>query len=109
MKQIILITTLFILVSCGQGNKTETTKKSIDSEKGNFNQTNSEIEKISKTGSNTIAKNEPVDIALTFINSYIEDCNKMNKSVGYISFVNNSSLATNDFKSELKKILIVRF
>lgn len=83
-QQIILIATLFLLVACGQRN-----------DKGTGSETQSVANDV----------NMPVDNALTFINSYIEDCNKMNESVGYLTFVNFSSLTTDSFKTELKRIV----
>lgn len=93
MKQVILIITLFLLVSCGQGNDKGTANTSTDSGKE------------SKTVTDTSEDKMPIEVALSFINSYIEDCNKTNKSLGYLKFVNSNSLTTNNFKTELKKVV----
>ena len=47
----------------------------------------------------------PADIALTFINSYVENCNKMKESIKIVQWVNSNSLTTNNFKKELKRII----
>ncbi len=95
MEKILYMTALFLFFSCGQRNESGK----------NFNQTNFEKESTNKTVTNSNSDNKPIDIALKFINSYVEDCNKMNKSMGYIMFVNSSSFTTENFKNELKKIV----
>ena len=49
--------------------------------------------------------NLPVDIALSFINSYVDNCNKMNESVCVVEWVSSNSLTTNSFKTRLKKLV----
>ncbi len=103
MNKIIIILTLLSIVSC---------KKDIENE-------NLELKKVSEETNNpkaeinsqlseekeTIKDNSPENTALTFINSYIVDSNKMNKSVGYLNFVKSSNLTTKSFKIELQKIV----
>jgi hypothetical protein len=80
----ILISILFI--SCGQ------TK---DNNSSSVNKTESAI-------STNIAK---IDNALKFINDYVENCSKMNKAINTIDWVNSNHLATENFKSELTRII----
>jgi hypothetical protein len=47
----------------------------------------------------------PVDIALTFINSYVDNCNKMSEAIDIIEWVNSNNLTTNHFKTEVKSIM----
>lgn len=49
--------------------------------------------------------NTSVANALEFINSYVENCNKMKDAVGIIDWVNSNNLTTKVFKAELKKII----
>lgn len=105
MKQIILITTLFLFLSCKQGNDKVTTKNSTDYSKENNNQTNDINKKQTSIEKNANEEKKPIETALTFINSYIIDCNKMKESVGYSEFVYSSNLTTKDFKNELKKLV----
>jgi hypothetical protein len=81
MKQAIYITTIFLLVSCGQGAG------------------------ITKKSNNIDEDNTPVDIALTFINSYIDNCNRMKESTGIIEWVHSNHLTTNRFKTEVKTMV----
>jgi hypothetical protein len=55
-----------------------------------------------KTASQKINK---VDNALKFINSYLENSNKMADRVDILDWVNSSNLSTKGFKAELKKII----
>lgn len=68
-------------------------------EKGKINPHNSANEK----NYGLINTGTPESTALTFINSYITDCNKMSESLGYLKFVESSKLTTKEFKKELKK------
>jgi hypothetical protein len=42
--------------------------------------------------------------AISFINAYVENCNKMNQAVSVTDWVNQSALVTSNFKSELTRI-----
>lgn len=46
-----------------------------------------------------------VDNALTFINSYVDNCNKMKDAIGVVEWANSNELATNHFKTEIEKII----
>ena len=48
---------------------------------------------------------EPTKTALTFINSYTDNCNKMNKAVEVSQWVNASNLVTAGFRKELKRMI----
>lgn len=85
MKHFIYILIIILSGSCGQN-----TSKSIEA------------------SSNETIKpkdNLHVEIALKFINSYVDNCNKMNHSIGILEWVNSNSLTTNSFKTELKSII----
>lgn len=87
MKQIIFILTILLLLSCGQNSNSKTRSES-------------NLTEIEKQNDNI-----PKEIALKFINSYVENSNKMQKSIGIIEWVNLNNLTTNNFKTELKKII----
>lgn len=107
MKQIILILTILSIVACKKNIETENLKPDVVNDKNNNPQidNNSQLTAEKENGKETKKDNSPENTALTFINSYIEDCNKMKKSVGYLSFVKSSTLTTNSFKTELQKIV----
>ncbi len=49
--------------------------------------------------------NKAVATALTFINAYVDNCNKMKESVGVVEWLNSNNLTTNSFKIEVKTII----
>jgi hypothetical protein len=83
----ILISVLFI--SCGQ------IKDKNLNEKGSVN----------KTESAASTRTAKIDSALNFINDYVENCSKMNKATNTIDWVNSNQLTTENFKSELTRII----
>lgn len=87
MKLLIFISTLILFVAWGQRSNTEPTKE------------------VSSTESKIDKNQMPVDIALTFINSYVDNCNKMKESIGIIKWVNSNHLTTHRFKTEVKKMI----
>ncbi len=86
MKQLILISTFFLFVSCSSDTKTDTTETSSTESTNDF-------------------KSFVGDNALTFINAYVENCNKMKESVGIVEWANSNEFASNHFKTELEKIV----
>jgi hypothetical protein len=84
MKKTIFVLTIFLSISCGQNSNT---KKKME---------------VSSTESKD---NLRVKNALKFINSYVDNCNKMNESMGVVEWVNSNKMTTNRFKAELKTIL----
>lgn len=107
MKQIILILTISLIISCKQSVEKENSNIDLlnhekNSAKTEINNQHSEDNENRKV---LLKDNSPENTALTFINSYIADCNKMNKSVGYLNFVKSSTLTSNSFKTELQKIV----
>jgi len=87
MLRLIFISTFLVFVSCGHRAETE-----IAADK--------------TTIQSTVVKNEnPIKTALTFINSYVDNCNKMKESIGVIEWVDSNKLTTNRFKTELKRIM----
>ena len=86
LKQIFFLLILF-LCSCQSKNKSE-----AESNSGNTLQTDS-------------PKNDPrINNALTFLNTYVENCNKGKNQVSAVEWVNSSKLVTTHFKTELKKL-----
>jgi hypothetical protein len=79
--------TIILSVSCGQNTDT---KKTIV---------------VSSTESKKRKDNMPVDIAVKFINSYVDNCNKIKESIGVVEWVNSNNMTTNRFKKELKTIM----
>lgn len=68
--------------------------------------------KVSKasTGKNIVQSNEVgheklIENALLFINSYVDNCNKMKESIGIVEWANSNKLTTQSFKTELKRIM----
>jgi len=85
--KIIFIVTLLFFASCGQATDSKaTTDKSI-------------------APSAKVGQEKLIEIALTFINSYVENCNKMKESIGVIEWVNSNKLTTQSFKTELKRLM----
>lgn len=68
-------------------------------------QINNQLSEDKENRKGRTSDNEQVGTALNFINSYIADCNKMKKSVGYLNFVKSSTLTSNKFKTELQRIV----
>lgn len=83
----LLLAAAFVFTSCGQGEKT--TKDSVSK---------SPEEAASQ-------KAEKTEVALAFINAYNDNCNKLNKAMGVLGWVNSNNLATQSFKTELKRII----
>jgi len=105
MKQIIFITALLLFVSCGQGSDTKISKHTTSNDKNSHGETEINGQPRNTTKIKTDKDNTPVNIALTFINSYVDNCNKMKESIGIIEWVNSNSLTTNRFKTEVKSII----
>lgn len=104
MKQIVYIMTILMLFSCGQNsnrdksNQTSSNEMNVN-EKAEINsQTSNNLETDNK-------ENTPVDVALAFINSYANNCNKMKEAIGIVDWVNSNELSTNNFKTEVKRII----
>ncbi len=107
MKQIILILTIISIVSCKKNVEKENSEINVLNDKiiNPKTEINSQLEEEKENVKETIKDNSPENTALTFINSYIADSNKMKKSVGYLNFVKSSALTTNSFKTELQKMV----
>ena len=91
----VCLAVVVMFVSCGQSSNTKATKTAITTESNAVSSTETQIDK----------SNTPVDIALTFINSWVDNCNKMKESIGIIEWVNSNNLTTNRFKTEVKTII----
>ena len=107
MKKIILILTIVSIISCHKNTEKENSEMDTlkDIDKKPKTEINNQLFEDKENIKEKTANNEPVDTALNFINSYIVDCNKMKKSVGYLNFVKSSPLTSNHFKTELQKIV----
>jgi hypothetical protein len=55
--------------------------------------------------STEVGQDKPIDRALIFLNSYVDNCNKMKGSIGVVEWVNANKLTTNNFRTELKRIM----
>ena len=87
MKQIIIGLNILLITSCGQSHETTNTKKTDATE---------------AMPQNTQL---PAEQALKFINSYVNNCNKMKESLGVIEWTNANGLTTINFKKELKTLV----
>ncbi len=87
MKQIFIISAILLFASCAQNSDKKT------------------IREVSSEESKKTNENLPVDVGLDFVNSYVDNCNKMKESVGVVEWVNSNNLTTNRFKKELKTIV----
>jgi hypothetical protein len=107
MKKIILLLTILSIISCKKNIESDSPELKKVSEENNNPKTeiNSQLNEEKEYAKEITEDNSPENTALTFINSYIVDCNKMNKSVGYLNFVKSSDLTTKSFKIELQKIV----
>ncbi len=107
MKQIVLILTFLSIVSCNKNaeNKNLENDTLKDEDKKPKTEINNQLSEDKENRTEKTSDNEQVNTALNFINSYIVDCNKMKKSIGYLNFVKSSTLTSNSFKTELQKIV----
>lgn len=107
MKKIILILTILSIVSCNKNAEKENSMIDTLKDKDNKPKTqiNNQLSEDKENRKEKTSDNEQVVTALNFINSYIADCNKMKKSVGYLNFVKSSTLTSINFKTELQKIV----
>lgn len=83
----IFIMTLIFCASYGQSTDTE-----VSTDKNVVQSTEVRQEKL-------------IENALAFINSYVDNCNKMKESVGVVEWTNSNKLTTQSFKTKLKKIM----
>ena len=87
MLRLMFILTIILLISCGQREKE-----------------NKDL--LTDTREQTVSqKVDKIDNGLKFINDYVENSNKMTDKVDIIDWVNSNNLSTNNFKTELKKII----
>jgi hypothetical protein len=86
MKNIFIWTILFF-ASCGQP-----TESKVPTDKS--------IVQSTKVGQEKLIEN-----ALTFINSYVDNCNKMKESIEVVEWANSNKLTTQSFKAELKRLI----
>jgi hypothetical protein len=87
MNQLLLLMGVLVSLSCGQNADPIKTQRSSSLDR-------------SKQHDQMQVKN-----ALQFINSYVDNCNKLKESVAMKEWVNASNLTTNRFKTELKSLV----
>lgn len=73
------------------------------------NQTPAPIVSGNKTeqASNESNDEKPIENGLAFLNSYVENCNRMKESKGVFEWVDSNQFVTANFKTELKKIMAI--
>lgn len=82
-----LILAIFLFASCG----------STENPNGN--------QQSKKNTTTVLQEGNKTDNALSFINAYVENSNKLNKAVGMIDWVDANTLSTKAFKTKLKRIV----
>ena len=105
MRQIIFIATLSLLVSCGQTSDTKSSNNSTNIDKKSIGQSETSDQSAGTKDIKIGKDNMIVEVAIKFINSYANNCNKMKESIGIVDWVNSNELSTNNFKKEVKKII----
>ena len=88
MKNIIFITAILLFLSCGQDSNSKRDNKQMFAD-------NIEQNKII-----------PEEIALKFVNSYVDNCNKMKGAVGILEWVELNKMVTKSFKDEVKRMIV---
>ena len=89
---------ILLLTSCGQSSKP-------DDNKAVEVKSDTSIQSLPTTTIKADNADTKYDNALTFINSYVDNCNKMNEAIDIVEWVNSNNLTTIRFKTELKRIL----
>jgi len=87
MIRLIFIITLLIFSSCRQNTEPKNLTNKIIIESTEFRQ------------------EQAIEKALAFLNSYVDNCNKIKESIEVVEWVNSNKLTTNNFNSELKRIM----
>lgn len=89
---------ILLLTSCGPSSKSDD-NKTVETKN------NTLIQSLPTTTTKTHSADTKYGNALTFINSYVDNCNKMNEAIDIVDWVNSNNLTTISFKAELKRIL----
>jgi hypothetical protein len=55
--------------------------------------------------SSEVGRQKQIDKALIFLNSYVDNCNKMKVSIGVVEWIDSNKLTTYNFRKELKRIM----
>lgn len=87
MKNIIYITAILLFLCCGQDSNSKRDNKQMFAD-------NLEQNKII-----------PEEIVLNFVNSYVDNCNKMKGAVGILEWVELNKMVTKSFKDEVKRMI----
>lgn len=95
MRHVILIFIISTLFACNSSPRTNT--NAVETSQL-FDTTSTELEQTEPIESQTELNSE---IAVNFINSYVENANKMREAVEIREWVNSSKLVTDNFKTEL--------
>ena len=87
MKNIIFITAILLFWSCGQDSNSNRDNKQMFAD--------------------NIEQNQiiPEEIALNFVNSYVDNCNKMKGAIGILEWVELNKMVTKSFKDEVKRMI----
>jgi hypothetical protein len=99
MKQSIFLIVILFFVSCGRGSDTKKASQNGGNDNNGNGQTQMDVQ--STGNAETDKDNTPVNVALTFINSYVENCNNPN-AIDIVEWTGASSLVTIHFKTKLK-------
>ena len=101
MKNFYSILFILLSLSCNKITNQKTVRKKEILNHPKLNDKTSSIEK-----EKTFQKIKFIEsIALNFINSYVENCNKMREQIGIIEWVNSNPNSSEKFKFELNKIM----
>jgi hypothetical protein len=108
LKSILLLSTFFF-ISCGQDLplQTESPRQIVTSDSAFSAGDSNDRDSVARTGTsaNSSTEDAPSEVALTFINSYVENCNKRKEATGITEWVSSSDLVTQKFKNEFKRVV----
>ncbi len=105
MKHFFFACTLILLVSCEQDSNTVAKESSVNDGKIHPGH----VEKQDSAGSESPISGKEIDspeeVALRFIQAYVDNANKMNKAMGIDEWLNSNPWTTQNFKNEVNYML----
>jgi hypothetical protein len=104
LKSILLLST-FLFISCGQDTDTETSLQRTLADSPSLAGQERDLDGITETKEASNTQTDQSTVALTFINSYADNSNKMKEAIGVKDWVMASNLVTQEFRNELNKIM----
>lgn len=104
MKQIIYISAILIFISCNHNSSSERNDQIWGVEKAGGEPAEIKDGNLVKPGIKDLA-GSPVDVALSFINSYADNCNRMKEALAADDWARSNKISTTNFKKEVKRIL----